>query len=237
MITLNIQPPILRDFAEVRCSALVVQGLHGSGILPPSPDEVRSSLTDIGVSIDTLVDQAPIADWRKVFRRAGLKPSTFRSSPEALARRYLKGGAIESAVPAVNAYCAISAMCLAPLGAYDIGRLPGDHISLRYASRVDEFDPIGGTSGLNMPMSESVVVYAMDSQVLCWSWNHRDSRQTCLVPDTVQAIFIGEAASSSQYAPLDRSIKALSTLLRSTGAVVSPVVTVDASSPSAALDS
>jgi hypothetical protein len=57
---------------------------------------------------DNLGDDPGIAGWREAFRLQGLKPSRYRTSPEALARRVLRGDRIQTTLPVVNAYNAVS---------------------------------------------------------------------------------------------------------------------------------
>jgi hypothetical protein len=59
---------------------------------------------------DNLGDDPGIAGWREAFRLQGLKPSRYRTSPEALARRVLRGDRIQTTLPVVNAYNAVSVL-------------------------------------------------------------------------------------------------------------------------------
>jgi hypothetical protein len=157
----------------VLVGGLVASGLRGAaaalGREATPPWDTRQELVDRGVRIETIASEPLIADWRAAIAACGLKPSTYKSSPEQLARRFLKRGPLHTGLVLVDVYCDVATRHLAPLGGYDAGRLPGGDVRLRLADpSADEFHPLGGRDG-EMPLGPDVAVYAVGSTRGC-SW-------------------------------------------------------------------
>jgi len=198
----------------------------------PAPTDALQELTARGLSVETLASVGEIADWRAAIQACGLKPSTYKSSPEQLARRLFKSGPLHTPLVLVDVYCDVAVRWLAPLGAYDVGLLPSGSVELRLARPdADEFHPLGAKDG-EMPLTPRVAVYADGSTVICWAYNCRDSRDTCLQAGTDVGLFIGEAVSERQQAPLRSALADLSSRLSGAGAAVGPAAFASAATPS-----
>ncbi len=87
-----------------------------------------------------------------------------------------------------------------------------------------------------MPLTDTVAVYAAGSTVLCWAYNCRDSRETCLTEDTDTGLFLGEAITTVQHAALRIALADLAGRLAAAGAQVGPVVFADAEHPDIAIE-
>jgi DNA/RNA-binding domain of Phe-tRNA-synthetase-like protein len=233
-IRIEIHPAILERFPSCRVGAFFAGGLRpvAERVQLEPADAMAAELTSQGVSLERLSEEPRIREWRKAYQQMGLKPSTFRSSAEQLARRLLKGSWISTPLPLVNLYSAVSVKHLAPLGAFDVERLPEATIALRPALESDVFHPLGARPE-DMPLRPSVAVYAAGSEVLTWAINHRDSAKTCLLPETDLALFMGEAVAENQHGPLEAALIELRESLRSAGAAVGEIVYVDSAAPSA----
>ncbi|NTU77711.1 MAG: hypothetical protein HGA90_07885, partial [Alphaproteobacteria bacterium] len=159
----------------------------------------------------------------------------YRSSIEALARRAVKGGSPITNIPAVDIYNAVSLASLAPLGAYDVARLPqGDMTMRRVDPAQDSFAPLGGKE-LDFPLHQGLVVYATGAKVLCWGFNCRDASDTCLTAETDDGVFFGEAVFPAHHAALHEAFAKLKALLTEAGAACGDVKLASASCPSFAL--
>ena len=181
--------------------------------------------------VETVAADPLIADWRAAIAASGLKPSTYKSSPEQLTRRVLKSGPLRTSLVLVDAYCDVATRHLAPLGAYDLSRLPYPEVSLRLARpQTDVFHPLGGRDN-EMPLTPNVVVYASGDMVICWAFNCRDSRDTCLAPGTDAGLILGEAVTARQHEPLRSAFADLASRLEEAGASVGPVAFADAATP------
>lgn len=196
-----------------------------------SPAGVVEAYRERGLTVQSIADAPEIKAWRSVFSEFGIKPSTYKSSPEALARRFMKHGGLTTGIHLVDVYCAISAKMLAPLGAYDVERLGTlshePHIVLRRASPSDRFNPIGGRAS-DYPLDTGVPIYSVENTVLCWGFNVRDSLSTCLTHDSRSIIFVGEATSQPQARALDSAMRELRTSMAQRGLLSGPILTLNA---------
>lgn len=213
---------------------ILVGGFMAGGLRavtpPPLPEDTAQALVNQDVTIELVADHPLIKAWREAIAACGLKPSTYKSSPEQLARRTLKSGPVQTGLPLVDLYCEVATRHLAPLGGYDVDRLPcGEPIELRLAHPgTDEFDPLGGGE---MALTERVAVYAAGSTVLCWAYNCRDSRPTCLTEDTNTGLFLGEAVTARQQEALRTALEDLRGRLVAAGAEAGPIGYASAGDP------
>ena len=119
--------------------------------------------------------------WREAYRKFGAKPSEFRSSIEAMARRALRNDPLPSINTLVDIGNALSLRHLIPTGGHAIDRLHGD-IALRLASGTEEFVPFGGTE-LEHPLPGEVI-FAEGNTVLTRRWTWRQANHTLTLPET-----------------------------------------------------
>ena len=222
-ITLTVAPDVLGRFPELACGGFLTDRLDSANVSQsPSYESIRESLAGEGITIEEITAEPRIAAWRAAIQASGVKASKFRGSAEQLARRVLRGGSVE-APPLVDLYCRLSALHLAPLGAYDVDRLPGTNIELRHARSGDSFEPLG--SGVEvMPLAAAVPVYAVGDVVLCWLFNVRDSARTSLTPSTRRALFLSESLNPAQRQASDQALGALREALLTAGANAGGIV-------------
>jgi DNA/RNA-binding domain of Phe-tRNA-synthetase-like protein len=194
----------------------------------PFPEDTAQALVNQDVTIELVADHPLVRDWRTAIAACGLKPSTYKSSPEQLARRTLKSGPVRTGLALVDLYCEVATRHLAPLGGYDVERLPATEIELRLARGDDSFSPLGGG---DMPLTDKVAVYAAGATVICWAYNCRDSRETCLTEDTDTGLFLGEAVTARQHVALRIALADLAGRLAAAGAEVGSVVFADRENP------
>lgn len=233
-IRFEIDPAVLERFPDCRVGGFLARGLRAATERLKLEDAgtLAAPLTAQGVSVESISEEPRIREWRKAYQAIGLKPSTYKSSAEQLARRLLKGSWISTPLPLVNLYSAVSVKHLTPMGAYDVERLPAPSVVLRFPREGDVFHPLGGRPE-DMPLRPTVAVYASGSEVACWAFNHRDSAKTCLHADTDVGLFMAEAVARIQYDSLEAAFAELARGLREAGADVGEIAYVNASEPAA----
>jgi len=222
----------LNDAILEREPEMVVGGFMATGLqtaasacvdLDGAFKEATDKLSAAGITGQNAVEQPQISSWRRAIGENGISPSRYKSSVEQLVKRVLKKGVVQTPLPLVSLYCAVSAKHLAPLGAYDVSRLSDPTISLRLGRpETDDFSPLGGNSS-DMPITEQIVLYGSGDQVICWSYNVRDSRESCLTDETETGIFLGEAVDASQREALEHALSDLKERLAELGAAVGEV--------------
>ncbi len=152
-----------------------------------SPDELVTSLHMAEnalcgrVNPDNLMSEARLSSWREAYRAAGIKPSEFRPSVEALARRVLRKDALPSINTMVDIGNVVSIRNLVPIGAHAIDVLTQD-IEVRYASGEEVFEPFGSDT-VEHPLPGEII-FVEGNTVLTRRWTWRQSKHTLVVPET-----------------------------------------------------
>jgi DNA/RNA-binding domain of Phe-tRNA-synthetase-like protein len=68
-----------------------------------------------------------------------------------------------------------------------------------------------------LPLRSGLVVYAQDSEVLCWGLNHRDSEKTCLRAETIDMVFMAEGVTPSHAESAQKALTAIRADLQQLG--------------------
>ncbi|MGG1664566.1 B3/B4 domain-containing protein [Brevibacillus sp. NRS-1366] len=135
-----------------------------------------------------------IREWRSTFKRAGIDPSRYRPSSEALLRRLLQGNPffwINSAVDVNNFFSVLHAL---PFGIYDLNHLAGD-VFCRIGHVDDRYE---GLNGREVQMEGKLLLAdekgAFGSPIV-------DSKRSCVTEQTrdlLHVIFFHEHVSSQK---------------------------------------
>lgn len=158
----------------------------------PSPDELVSLLRDAESSLvneldpETLANHPRIISWREAYRAFGAKPSKFRPSMEAMARRVLNGQQIPSINALVDIGNLISLRYLIPAGGHAIDVVKED-ICLRPATGQEEFVPFGSDQ-MEHPLPGEIV-FVEGNTVLTRRWSWRQANHTLTLPETTAIEF------------------------------------------------
>lgn len=182
----SISPEIFTRFPGYVRGVVIAHDV-GNG---PSPVELVQMLRQAEESVRSRVTLEGIAEeprikcWREAYREFGAKPSEFRSSVEAMARRALRGDELPAISALVDIGNVVSLRHLIPAGGHAIDLLNGD-IELRFATGVEEFVPFGSEE-MEHPLPGEVVFVEGDT-VLTRRWTWRQGNHTLTLPET-QAI-------------------------------------------------
>ena len=153
----------------------------------PSPVELvallRAAEEEVRGKIDaaTIAEHPRIRSWREAFRATGAKPSEFRSSIEAMARRVVRGDPLPSINTLVDIGNVASLRHLLPAGAHAIDRLTGD-LWLRPAHGAEIFTALDGDAVEHPVPGE--IIFAQGDVVLTRRWVWRQGIATLIQPDT-----------------------------------------------------
>jgi DNA/RNA-binding domain of Phe-tRNA-synthetase-like protein len=152
-----------------------------------SSSEVVSLLRDAEASvhnqlkIETIAEHPRIKSWREAYRSFGARPSEFRSSIEAMARRALRNDPLPSINALVDIGNAVSLRYLVPTGGHAIDVLTQD-IVLRLAKGDETFTPFGSEQAESPLPGE--IIFAEGSIVLTRRWTWRQANHTLTLPTT-----------------------------------------------------
>ena len=146
-----------------------------------SPPELVKLLRDAENSLrdrlnaESLISHPRIISWREAFRSLGIKPSEYRPSIEAMARRVINGNELPSINALVDIGNIISLRYLLPVGGHSLNAVRQD-ISLRAATGEEVFIPFGSDQAEHPEKGE--FVFTEGSTVLTRRWVWRQSNHT-----------------------------------------------------------
>jgi DNA/RNA-binding domain of Phe-tRNA-synthetase-like protein len=153
----------------------------------PSPERLVQMLRDAEASvrrqanIENIAEHPRIKPWREAYKAFGAKPSEFRSSVEAMARRALRNDLIPSINTLVDIGNIVSLQHLVPVGGHSMDELTQD-IALRLATGEENFVPFGSTETEHPLPGE--VIFAEGNTVLTRRWTWRQANHTLTLPET-----------------------------------------------------
>jgi DNA/RNA-binding domain of Phe-tRNA-synthetase-like protein len=182
-LTYRISPQIFDKFPGYARGVVLAFGVKNGS----SPQELVSTLREVEeqvrrqASIETIADHPYVKPWREAYKAFGAKPSEFRSSVEAMARRVLRGDQIPSINTLVDIGNIISLQHLLPVGGHSIDELTED-IELRLANGEEIFIPFG-TTEIEHPLPGEVI-FVENDMVLTRRWTWRQANHTITLPET-----------------------------------------------------
>jgi len=145
-------------------------------------DQIRDKYKDIS----RLLSDPIVRAYRDFYWRIGIDPTKQRPSGEALVRRILRGKSIPTINNVVDSGNMASAETLVAIGLYDIDKLAGKELILRYSVPNEIFHPIGGDEYyLN---GEPVLA---DNARPIHIFPHRDCDETKISMDTSSVLIVG----------------------------------------------
>jgi DNA/RNA-binding domain of Phe-tRNA-synthetase-like protein len=153
----------------------------------PSPESLVQMLRQAEASvraqlnIETIAEHPRIKSWREAYKAFGAKPSEYRSSVEAMARRVLRNDSLPSINCLVDIGNIVSLQHLVPVGGHSMDDLT-KNIELRLATGEEEFIPFGSTETEHPLTGE--VIFAEGNTVLTRRWTWRQANYTLTLPET-----------------------------------------------------
>jgi DNA/RNA-binding domain of Phe-tRNA-synthetase-like protein len=133
------------------------------------------------VNIENIAEHPRIKPWRKAYKAFGAKPSEFRSSVEAMARRALRNDVLPSINTLVDIGNIVSLLRLVPVGGHSMDELTQD-ITVRLATGEENFIPFG-SSEIEHPLPGEVI-FTEGKNVLTRRWTWRQANHTLTLPET-----------------------------------------------------
>jgi DNA/RNA-binding domain of Phe-tRNA-synthetase-like protein len=184
----------------------------------PAAEELTAALraAEAGLrerlELATLAEQPRIKSWREAYRAFGAKPSEFRSSIEALARRALRSDPLPSINTLVDIGNLVSLQYLVPAGAHAIDRLEGD-LALRPARGDEVFVALGSETVEHPEPGE--IIFAEGDVVLTRRWTWRQGQRTLTLPETTAVEFNVDGLPPVTRAEVEEICEAVAALVRS----------------------
>lgn len=182
-LSYSISEEIFAKFPAYSRGVVLAFGVHNGEspgklvqLLREAEDSVRAQ-----VNLELIAEHPRIKPWREAYKAFGAKPSEFRSSIEAMARRVLRGDQLPSINALVDIGNIVSLQHLVPVGGHSMDELTQD-ISLSLASGNEDFVPFGSTE-VEHPLPGEVI-FAEGDTVLTRRWTWRQANYTLTLPET-----------------------------------------------------
>ena len=177
IIPYSIAPEVFEKFPKFIRGVLLANGVKNCAspteltqLLREAEDSLRARLT-----AEDLLNEPRVSAWRGAFRVLGIKPSEFRPSLEAMARRVLNGHELPSINALVDIGNIISLRHLISVGGHALDDITSA-ISLRAASGQEQFIAFGSEE-LEHP-AEGEFIFAEGETVMTRRWVWRQSRHS-----------------------------------------------------------
>ena len=133
------------------------------------------------LNLDTISEHPRIFSWREAYRSFGAKPSKFRPSMEAMARRVLRNDELPSISALVDIGNIVSLRHILPAGGHAIEFVKED-IALRPATGDEEFIALDSEEVETPSPGEIILVEGKTVLTRRWTW--RQGKHTLVVPTT-----------------------------------------------------
>lgn len=214
MIDFDISEVIER-FPNFRVGMVVATGLH---ITQERPEKLSSEISQAEQATRLAIGETPLGDvpelgvWREVYRRFGVKKTSFRSSVERLIKKARQGDELPRINTLVDIYNLISLRYRMPVGADDLDK-QASPVMYRYARPDDTFIALGDPNGANDPPLPGEVVYADGCRVMCRRWNWYQDARSAISVETKRALINVEAIDPTTGAQVESAAAALADLL------------------------
>lgn len=189
MITTFSHSPVVREcFPELCSLAFVVDGvglkLDFAEAIACHIEHARNRLAAMPEG-----EMPEVQAWRRAFSRMGLKPTQYRSAPEALLRRLRTDGSLPKLHPLVDLCNALSAAYALPVAVFDRDKIVGA-LEVRRATGTERYLAF---SGHEEQPEFGEVIFADDAgNAHARRWCHRQSAASAVSKDTRSALVVAE---------------------------------------------
>lgn len=214
-----VHDPALRArFPTLQVATLMASGLDGADLatLDPTPHLAVARERLQGTTEGELPS---IKAWRAAYSAMGLKPTQYRSAPEALLRRLRIDGALPRLDPLVDFANAVSAAAAIPLAVFDLDAVVGA-LHVTFATGDERYLTFSGE--IDQPEAGEVIFRDEDGWAHARRWVHRQSARSAVTASTRRALFVAEAMRADDRFALEEMIASLRDAIVACGAVVEP---------------
>jgi DNA/RNA-binding domain of Phe-tRNA-synthetase-like protein len=182
-LTYSISADIFDKYPGYARGVVLAFGVHNGSSPARLVEMLRQAEESVRVqaSIETIAEHPRIKAWREAYKAFGAKPSEFRSSVEAMARRALRSDQLPSINALVDIGNLVSLQHLVPVGGHSMDELT-QGISLQLATGEEDFVPFGSTE-LEHPLPGEVI-FVEGNTVLTRRWTWRQANHTLTLPET-----------------------------------------------------
>ena len=223
----RIDPAVIAAFPTTTIGVLVASFDNSTD--KPLVDQLKRNLVTLAAQQGITKDHANIKAWREVYATFGVNPKEYRSSVEALVRRTVDNKGLWRISPVVDLYNCISVMSVMPMGGYDLDKLAGRDLTVRYGRVGETMLPLGKTEPVAVQPVQ--VVWAAGDGLVCWLWNYKDAASTSIDAQTKRAVFFFDAAQVPTHWSMEQALDFFGSCIEAIGGSVHQKVVADGSQP------
>ena len=182
-LTYSISTDIFEKFPGYCRGVVLAFDVHNGASPESLIERLRQAEASVRqqTTIESIAEHPRINAWRQAYKAFGAKPSEYRSSVEAMARRALRGDPLPSINTLVDIGNIVSLEHLVPVGGHSLDELAQD-IALRFATGKEDFIPFGSID-LEHPLPGEVI-FTEGFTVLTRRWTWRQANHTLTLPET-----------------------------------------------------
>jgi len=211
---LTISPEVREMFPHVKLGVLVAKDIRNTQETPAEVTNwmrnVEKTFTGLCPTVEELARCPRIEDWREAYRKFGFKPNQHRCSVEALCRRVVQGKELPQISTVVDIYNGISVKHTVPVGGDDCDLVDGT-IVLAVADGSEKFVMLGDKTET---IKKGEIVYRDDKEVLCRSWNYRESEKSKITEKTKSMCLVVEGLEHTSREAIERALGDLREMLQ-----------------------
>jgi DNA/RNA-binding domain of Phe-tRNA-synthetase-like protein len=218
---------IWRDFPELVPGLLAAEGIT-AGVSVEHPVARYEAVAAERLESVSEGEFPEVQAWRRAFSRMGLKPTQYRSSSEALLRRYRKEGSLPQIHPLVDVCNAISLAFATPIAVFDLSKVEA-RLEVRYATGEESYLTFSGAT--ERPETGEVIFADALARVHARRWTNRQSAYSAVNDATSAVLIVAEAMHDSGRLDIPRLTEAVAAELQAIWSVSARVHVLSASDP------
>lgn len=200
---------IWSEFPELSAGVLHVNGIHREVSVANHVAEFEA-MAQARLADSAEGELLEIQAWRRAFSRMGLKPTQYRSAPEALLRRFRQEHALPRLHPLIDLCNAISLSFAIPIAVFDSDKIAGD-LEVRRAGGHETYLTFGGE--IEHPEPNEVIFADREERAHARRWTNRQSGLSAVRPTTRSVLIVAEALHAGAGEDIGRLIATVADML------------------------
>jgi DNA/RNA-binding domain of Phe-tRNA-synthetase-like protein len=186
----------------------ITNGPSGDSLMELLREAEEKVRKELGAS--NVADHPRIASWREAYRSFGAKPTKFRPSIEAMARRVMKNESLPNISALVDIGNIVSLSHLVPAGGHAIDVLE-EGMTLCPAVGDEHFIPLDSDQVENPLPGE--IIFVDGKKVMTRRWTWRQAKHTLVLPTTTAIEFNVDALPPVPVDEVEQACRELTELI------------------------
>lgn len=188
LTTFRHSPLVLERFPELRAATIPLVGIDPELSFAAAVDRHQAQAR-ARLAQQSEGEFPEIQAWRRAFSRMGLKPTQYRSAPEALLRRLRTDDHLPALHPLIDLCNALSAAFALPVAVLDREQIAG-MLEVRPARGHERFRSFSGDD--EHPDPGEIIFVDEDDVAHARRWCHRQSMASAVSAGTTSAFIVAE---------------------------------------------